>query len=266
MNRSIRINAFLLMQFLRRDIYVYSQQLIQYMINNVAIYPAMYAFSFAYLQVRAYFGQAGDAMSSYLFAGNIILPLMTTSFFVTFDLFFDLQKNKHVLYQTTILNPRLVLLERMLFSWLFCCMLTLPFYPVAKLLLGGTLDTSNTDWLMVFVIVVIGSLFCTSYHMLAATVLRCPDQINLLWVRVNLPLFLLGGFFIPRHIIHQFSPALGMLLYLNPATYITDGMRQAMVGGDRFLPIWLCVGVLIVGSVICTLLTWHYFKKRVDHI
>ena len=47
--------AQIFMQFLRRDIYVYTRQLRDHVINYALIFPALYIFCFAYLQTQIYF-------------------------------------------------------------------------------------------------------------------------------------------------------------------------------------------------------------------
>ena len=267
MNKTtLTLTATVFAQLMRRDVYVYGKQWKQLLINNVLIYPIIYSIAFAYLQSRAYFGNNAESMGTLVFAGNIIIPLMNNAFFIAFDLFFDLLHSRHITYQITVLNPRLVLLQRLLTTWLFCFILSAPFYPIAKLILGNKLNTTHTQWALVMIIIAAGSFCCASYHLLAACIIKRPYQINTFWARINIPMFTFGGFFIPRYIIESFSPILGALLYLNPAVYITDGLRQALVGGPHFLPIWLCTGVLIITGCICFFITCYCFKKQIDHI
>jgi len=266
MNNTLSQTWRIFLQLLKREAYVYRKQFSRYAINYGLIYPFLYAIAFAYIQSRAYFGETNFAMSTLLFSGNIIIPLMGTAFHITFDVFFDLLGNKFITYQTTILKPRLVILARILFAWLFVFCLMIPFYPFAKILLGNLLDTSATNWFYVVLVLWGSSLMCISYHMLAAVFFTHTDDIEILWARINLPIFTLGGFWIPRHIVYEFSPLLGNLLYINPATYVTEGLRQAIIGGPDYLSIHTCIVALFAFSTFFTLLTWHAFKKRIDHI
>jgi hypothetical protein len=253
-------------QYMRRELYVYKKQLPQLLVNHTLILPVMFSISIAYLQARSYFGANAHGMSTLLFSGNIIIPLMTTAFSIMFALFFDLQGPRFVTYQITMLNPRLVVLQRLLFGWLLTFILTAPFYPIGKLLLRTELNTANTSWPAVFAMVLVSTLFCTSYHLLAAIYITNPASINMLWARVNGPMLSLGGLFIPFFIMQQFSALFGKLMYLNPGIYITDGLRQAIIGGEQFLPLWLCMGVLTGCSIVCFMFSVVVFKKRLDHI
>jgi ABC-2 type transport system permease protein len=266
MNKTLSQTWYIFLQLIQREAYVYSRHIKRYITNYVLIYPFLYAIAFAYIQSRAYFGQQDAKMSTLLFAGNVIIPLMGTAFHMAFEVFFDLLGNKFITYQTTILRPELVILARILFAWILIFCLMLPFYPLGKLFLGSFLDTSATNWFYIALVLLASSLMCVSYHMLAAVYFTKISQIELLWARINLPMFTLGGFWIPRNIIYKFSPTLGTLLYLNPVIYVTEGLRQAMIGGPQFLPLWVCITALFGFSFIFILLTWYTFKKRIDHI
>lgn len=251
---------------MHRELCVYQSQLKKLFINNTVLLPIILTLSVAYLQARSFFGTDAHSMSTLIFSGNIIIPLMTTAFTIMFNLFFDLQGPKYITYQMTVLSPRLVLLQRLLFGWMLAFTLTAPFYPIGKVLLGSELDTAHTRWPAVLGMVLVSTLFCTSYHLLAAIYITNPATINTFWARINGPMLSLGGLFIPLCTMQQFSVLFGNLMYLNPALYVTEGLRQAIIGGNQFLPLWVCVLVLTTCSITCFVLSMMLFKKRLDHI
>lgn len=255
-------------QFLRRDIYInVRHKWSTILINHSLIFPILFSISFAYILTNTYFGTGNIRTSTIIFAGNIILPMMITAYKITFDLFFDMQNNRFVNYQITLLHPRLVIFERIIFAWLFTFITTLPFYPIAKICVGNHLDLSNTNWFYVVILLLLGSLICVCYHQLFTCILTRTDQISILWVRINNILIVLGGFWIPLQVMHNYSPIIGTFVYLNPMIYLTDGLRSAILGNDpQFLSFSICAPVLLGFSIASTLLTWHFFKKRVDHI
>ncbi len=263
---NLKRTLYLFLQFLKRDFYIHSKQIKSYLINYVISYPLTGAFAFAYLQTNIYFGTGQARLGTMLFSGNILLVLMLITYKQTIELLFDLENNKFINYQISILHPRLVILERIIFTSLFTFALSLPYFPVAKLILWSHLDTSATSWPQLLVILYLGSLCCSAYHQLASLVLKSSSQITTLWARVNQVLLHLGGFWIPLYIVRAYSEWLGYVVYLNPLVYISEGLRQALLGGDQFLSFGQCASALIIFSVIFVLLTWRIFKKRVDHI
>ncbi len=251
--------------FLWRDIYVHSKKFHANIINYALLYPLNYAFSFVYLQAGIYFKNNSLYMGTLIFAGNIMLPMMILTYNVTFALLFDLEKNRFIDYQIILLSPRLVLLERIIFATLFSFILTIPFFPISKLLLGNHLDLSNVSWPALIGMLFVGSLCFASYQLLAACVLK-SNQIRTFWTRVNGLFITFGGFWIPLKVMAQYSTILGICVQLNPALYVTEGVRQAILKGSLFFSIPHCITVLLSMSTLFTILAWYFFKKRTDHI
>ncbi len=251
--------------FLWRDVYVYGKKIHQDIINYALLYPLIFALTLVYLQANIYFKHNSVYMGTLLFAGNIILPMMVLTYKITFDLLFDLEKNRFIDYQIILLPPRLVLLERIIFATLSSFILTLPFFPISKLLLGSYLDLSNISWPGLASILFIGSLCFASYQLLAACILK-PNQISTFWARVNGLFITFGGFWIPLHTMTQFSLFLGICAQFNPVLYVSEGVRQAILKNSLFFSIPHCITILSILSILCTILAWYFFKKRVDHI
>ena len=252
------------MEFLRRDLYVYTRQMRDHIINYSLVYPLLYIFCFAYLQTQIYFhGQT--YIGAIVFTGTCLIPMMAMTFHITFDLLFDLEKNRHTDFQIMVLNPHLIIIEQILFSSLFTFAVMIPYFLLARIFASSCINLEHVSWPSLYVILYCGSLCISAYHKLAATILTVK-KINMFWTRVNHILLVLGGFWIPLYTIQSFSPLLGFLLRLNPIVYFTEGLRQSIVGGTQFLPLSQCIGALLVLTIIFTALACYFFKKRVDHL
>ncbi|MDP3889508.1 MAG: hypothetical protein Q8Q25_03140, partial [bacterium] len=208
-------NLIVFWYFVRRDWYVNTKQLRDMILNYCLLYPAQYAITFAYLQARSYFGTHNIKQATVFFAGSILVIILVLSFQITKNLFLDLQNNRFIDYQITVLHPRLIILEQILFSSFFTFIFSIPFYPVAKLLLRHNLDTTNTSWLHLMVILYAGSLCLSAYHQCATLILKRIDQLNSLWARANFALFTFGGFWIPLHTMYSYSPLFARIMLFN---------------------------------------------------
>ena len=233
-------------------------------INYALIYPTVFAIQTGYLQATSYFGGGDPQINTVLFAGTILLIMMLFTYKQNIELLFDLEQQRYVDYQITLLNPFLVLLERILFTGLYTFLIALPFYPVAGFLLPSLVDLSNANWLHVALILFAGSLCLSAYHLMAACMLKRSSNISSLWNRANNVLITLGGFWIPWYVMYQYSKTLGYLVYLNPAIYLTEGLKGAVTGNPIFLPFGLCLAMLYLFTVLFTGLCWLSFKRRVD--
>jgi len=253
------------LQFMRRDFYIYKKQIKTFFINYVILTPLRLGFFFAYLQKNIYFESQAAEHGTMLFVGSLIIPLLVIAFTITIDLLFDLEGDRYIAYQLSILNPRLVFVQRTLFAGLFTFILTLPLFPMVKLVVGNNLVTDETSWVKLTCVLFMGALCCASYNMLAMSLLSIK-RLRVFWPRVNTPLVNLAGMWAPLFAIKMFSPLLGVIAYANPLLYIIEGMRQAVLASPVFLSFGLCMGALALFTCFFTVLSWHFFKKRLDYV
>src|SRR5579872_1441120 len=252
------------MQFMRRDYYVQMQHLSRYIINYAIIQPVVFSLLTGYFQANTYFGSSNITQNTILFSGTIVVTLLVVTFIQALDLLFDFDGERYINYQITILSPILVLIQRILFASLMAFLMVAPFYPISKLVLREYLDTSNTNWLMVMILLYFGSLCCSAYHIAAACALKNAASTDSLWKRLNAPMIDFGGMWVPWIVMYKFSPILGYLSYINPLIYVSEGLKQAIVGGSQFLSISTCIIMLMVFTVFFTAVGWYFFKKRLD--
>lgn len=259
-------NSQIFVEFLYRDFFVYRKKILNDLLNYALICPLVLSISFVYVQANIYFG-ANDAihMGTMVFAGNILIPLMTLAYKLTFELLFDLEQHRFVNYQIILLHPRLVIVERILFGSIISFLVTLPFFPMSKLFLGNHFFTDNTNWISLCGVLLAASCCTVAYHQFFAAFLRAY-QIGMFWVRINHVAMFLAGAFVPVYTIKEYSPFLGKLIALNPLLYATEGVRHALLANESFLPAWYCIIIMNCFTLFFTSLTWHAFKKRVDHI
>lgn len=259
-------NFSIFLSLLRRDVSVFGQQIKTHGINNGIIYPLMYAFAFAYLQTQSYFTTSMMQERTTMFIGNILLLILISCFHFTFPLLFDLQGKRSVNYLLQVASLRILFLEKIFFATCATFVLTSPFIPLCKLILGKQFDTNSTNWFAFFIILFLGSLCVSTYYFLAVCCLKNAHQINNFWVRFNIPLTILGGYWTPWYTTLKVSSLLGWLCLLNPFLYITEGARQAILTDEKFLPLSVCAGALICFSLIFTQLIFYFFKKKIDCI
>ena len=237
----------------------------RYIVNNVIILPLLCIFSEGYLAQTILFG-TNAGLNTMRFTGVLLLPLLVATFNLATTLMYDFEYNRFVDYQITVLSPALVVLERIVFNGLFTCMLMIPFYPLCKLLLGAQFVTINTSWPLLFFMLLLASLLASAYHILAMCVLPNASSFIRLWARISAPLFLLGGFVAPWVIVYEVSPVIAYALLFNPFMYVSEGVRQAILGSPMFFSAPICVAVLVLFIFLFYGLALLFFKKRMDHV
>jgi hypothetical protein len=254
------------LRFLQRDVAAYRPMLGRYFVNQTIIFPLLVTYIEGYVRPNTLFPDRDIFKNSLLFAGSLSLPLLVATYNTAMSFLFDLEHNRFINYQMSVLSPRLVLFERIVFITLFSFVLLVPFFPIAKLLLGDELLTTETSWPALFFILLLACLTLASYNILAMCIMEGSHQMIHLWMRVSTPLFLLGGFSVPWAVIYNYSKVLGTILLLNPFVYITDGIRQAFFNKPLFFSLATCTLMLLLFNVLFFIGALWAFKRKTDHI
>ncbi|MEO8468946.1 MAG: ABC transporter permease [Chloroflexota bacterium] len=111
--------------------------------------------------------------------------------------------------------------------------------------------------LLVAALVILGSMSFIALGYVIASFARTEDAANGMTSVVQFPLMFLSGTFFPIDSMPDFLKGIARVL---PLTYLSDGLRQVMVGGTPFSPLWLCFAVLIGFLVICFAISARFFR------
>jgi ABC-2 type transport system permease protein len=74
---------------------------------------------------------------------------------------------------------------------------------------------------------------------------------------VQFPLMFLSGTFFP---IDAMPDALRTVARAMPLTYLGDALRQVMVNGTPFSPLWVCFAVLVAWLIVCFGIAARFFR------
>jgi ABC-2 type transport system permease protein len=105
--------------------------------------------------------------------------------------------------------------------------------------------------------VVLGSVTFLAVGYVVASFARTEDSANGMTSVVQFPMMFLSGTFFP---IDQMPDFLQSVARAIPLTYLSDALRQTMVGGSAFAPLWLCAAVLAGWLVVCFAIAARKFR------
>jgi hypothetical protein len=254
------------LQLLFRDFYVFGKRLKTYGINYLVIYPALAILIFGYVQPGIIGGSSSARVSIILMVGTFALNTLSICYHLLSPFVFDVEGDRFIDYQLTLLPPRLLLFELITFPALFSFIIALPFFPFARLVLPHYFNELNTAWIGLIAMILVSSYFFASYVMLAMCVIKKSMYVRQFWIRCNWPLVILGGFWLPWMMLKKHFPLYSLIALLDPFTYITEGLRSALVGNDQFIAYPICIMTLFLFSIIFNLLSCYFFKQKLDHI
>ena len=113
------------------------------------------------------------------------------------------------------------------------------------------------SWLMIGFLVLLGSLAFIALGYVIASFAPTEEAANGMTSVVQFPLMFLSGTFFP---IDAMPDALKMVARAMPLTYLGDALRQTMVDGTPFSPLWICIAVLIGWLVVCFGIAARFFR------
>ena len=105
--------------------------------------------------------------------------------------------------------------------------------------------------------VILGSLTFIALGYVIASFAKTEDAANGMTSVIQFPMMFLSGTFFP---IDGFPPLLKAFAHVLPLTYLSDALRQVMVGGAPIAPLWTCFAVLAVFLVGCFAISARFFR------
>jgi ABC-2 type transport system permease protein len=106
-------------------------------------------------------------------------------------------------------------------------------------------------------LVILGALAFISLGYVIASFAPSEDAANSMTSVIQFPLMFLSGTFF---VISAMPQPLQVVARLLPLTYLSDALRQVMVNGAAFSPLWVCFAVLIGWTTVCFGISARFFK------
>ena len=102
--------------------------------------------------------------------------------------------------------------------------------------------------IVVAAFVTLGAMAFLALGYVIASFAKTEDAANGMTSMIQFPMMFLSGAFFQ---IDQMPPFLQAVARIIPLTYLADALRQVMVGGAAFAPLWVCAAVLLGWLVVC---------------
>jgi ABC-2 type transport system permease protein len=105
--------------------------------------------------------------------------------------------------------------------------------------------------------VALGAVAFLALGYVLASFTKTEEAANGITQVVQFPMMFLSGVFFPIEAMPQFLQSVARLI---PLTYLADALRQVMVGGTAFAPLWVCAAVLLGWLVVCFAIASRKFR------
>ena len=101
---------------------------------------------------------------------------------------------------------------------------------------------------LTFGFVMLGAMTFLALGYVIASFATTEDAANGMTSIIQFPMMFLSGSFFQINQMPEFLQGIARVI---PLTYLSDALRQVMVGGAAFAPLWVCAAVLVGWLVVC---------------
>ncbi len=202
-----------------------------------------------------------------LFIGTMTQIIFSASYGIAFRQVADLRKTRFINYQLMLPLPKLWLFAQFISSFMIeIAFISLPLLILGSIFLGSTFFGSGSSWLAVIAMYLISLFFYALFFIYLVFNSSYTWFMDNVWARRLSPLFLLGCSYYTWYKLYAFNAGIGILQLLNPLTYVHEGLRAALLGQEGFLPLWICLCMVIFWCIIMGLLLARAITKRLDPV
>ena len=179
----------------------------------------------------------------------------------------DFEGDRIIAYYLTIPSSVLtVLLSYICYYMIISISVSIALLPLGKLLLFNQLSLTNINWIKFVAFLFLVNLLWATFAFVMSAYLESIEKLGVIWCRVIVPMWFLGGFQFSWATTHSISPMLSYVILLNPVIYATEGMRSIVLGQNDTIPFWICCTVLSVMIVCISFWSYKALKKRLDFV
>jgi ABC-type multidrug transport system permease subunit len=259
MNISFSDNIRIFGALTRRDLYILSKQIKNFLIDGTVII-ATRVVAFCYL--FPVMGMSAHFIGP-IYIGSIISLFFNINYAQAMRIVFDLKFNRLIDYQLTLpIKHTWLWIQKIVGIALNVACITAPLIGASIFVLSSQIPDMEPN-VLAFIIIYILTLFFYATLCLAFAFNYNYDWFMYnIWPRRLTPLFCFGGVLFPWKAVYAFWPSLGIAFLFNPITYVAEGFRSTLLGSDQYISYPICIALLAgwIGIAWCLLLM--SIKKR----
>ena len=246
------------MAVLGRDLFVTGREL-PIFLAQVILQPFFFLFVFG--RVLSELGYTTSSYSHLLFPGIVALTAFLTSLQTTaLPLVFDFSYTKEI--EDRLLAPMpvsWVALEKLVFAGIRSLIAAVMMFPIGILVLGS-IPWRAAGAPLFILILLLGTLAGATLGLTLGTLVDA-NRINIVFALVLTPVLFTGCSQYPWPSLYKLE-WFQWLTTINPLTYVSEGMRAALVPGVPHIRSWVCILMLVVSLVVFGTIGVKGFLRR----
>lgn len=260
---TLQSNFYVFCALIRRNMRVFSAELVNTIIDGFVLVVSDVILFGYFLPLM---GMSRELIAP-LYIGTLIFILFFLGENLAIRHVFDLKYDRFIDYHITLPISKSWLFAHYIISFMIeALILSIPLLIAGFVLLPTTNLSIDLPRIMaalalyLLVLLFFGIFFL--YMSLSSSYEWFMDN---LWPRVLSPLYSFGCTVFTWHQVYSISKPLALVCLLNPMTYISEGLRSLLIGGE-FIPAWICTLVVILSIFGCAFLLKNSVKTQLDPI
>jgi ABC-2 type transport system permease protein len=241
-----------------RDVFVTGREL-PIFLAQVVLQPLFLLLVFGKILTQLGYAQHGYAQL--LFPGVVALTIVLTALQSTaLPLVIDFSFTREI--EDRLLAPMpvfLVAIEKVIFAAMRSLIAGAVMFPIGIWILGSVPVHASGLMLMVAVMV-LGSLVGAAMGLTMGTLVP-PNRIQVMFALILTPLLFTGASQYPWPSLHSLRWFQVITLF-NPMTYVSEGLRAAMVPQVPHIRPWICIVAMVVSLVVFMAIGIKGFMRR----
>jgi ABC-2 type transport system permease protein len=179
----------------------------------------------------------------------------------------DIDGDRNISYYLTLpARPAVVLLSMACSYALISTMLTVVLLPFGKLVLYSSFNSATISWVRFGIMAILANIFFAIFTIAMIGHVGTMSKMRNIWMRFIWPLWFLGCYQFSWKSIYFLSAPFAYLLLCNPITFVTEGMRGALLGSVDFLPWEICCVALCCYITVCWSYAYYKMKRLLDFV
>lgn len=174
----------------------------------------------------------------------------------------DIDGDRNISYYLTLpARPATVLLGMACSYALISMMLTVLLLPFGRFVLYNSFDWATVSWIKFAIIAILGNVFFAIFTLAMVAHVGTMSKMRNIWMRFIWPLWFLGCYQFSWKALYALSAPFAYLVLCNPITFVTEGVRGALLGQSEFLSWEICC-IALCFYIVCYWLYGYYKMKR----
>jgi hypothetical protein len=202
-----------------------------------------------------------------LFVGGVYARLFSLANNGTLRLLFSMRKGGLPFYEAIFPLPKYWLFTRNVIRFTIETLLILgPVIGFSIILLGKDIGLGPINYIYTLFFLITSSLFFGGLSLFLAHHYTLQWYLENGWARRLSIFFMTSVLFITWKTCMRYAPWFAYITLLNPTTYMVEGMRAALLGGENYLPMAYSVGGTLFFCTVMLLAMGRSITKRLDLI